>query len=148
MASVTLEVKGLNAAIKGMEKDVEAFLVKADRKFKVAGARMEAYAKAAAPVDLGFHRRNIRHNASAPFLTTSMVASAKYASVLEFGFFGFVSVGAHTRTITQAFGNEIPPQTIAVDSHIRPMNRPARPHIIPAAERALKQLTEDLNAIP
>ena len=147
MASVTLEVKGLKQAIASMEKDVQTFLTKADRKFKVAGTRMEAYAKAAAPVDKGFHRRNIRHVPNSPSLTTVLIAAADYASVLEFGFFGFVQVDEHTRTITQAFGQEIAPKTVVVDSHLRIMDRPARPHIVPAAERALKQLIEDLNEL-
>lgn len=144
MASVTLEVKGLKQALDKLDGDVQTFLNKADRKFKVAGARMETYAKAAAPVKLGFHKRNIKHNPSAPFLTTSMTAFAPYASVLEFGFFGIVQVEAHTREIKKGpnAGTRVP-----VDSHIRPMNRPARPHIVPAAERALKQLISDLNEL-
>ena len=147
MATVSLKVEGLNQALKDLDREVEDFVKKADRKFKVAGARMEAYAKASAPFHLGFHRRNIRHNPSAPLLTTSMIAAAKYASVLEFGFFGLVGVSAHTRTITQAFGREIPQQTVAVGSHARPMNRKAMPHLVPAGERALKQLIEDLEAL-
>lgn len=147
MSTVSLEVKGLNATLKQLDREVEDLLTKADRKFKVAGARMEAYAKAAAPVDKGFHRRNIRHNPSARRLTTSMIAAAEYASVLEFGIFGLVGVSAHTRTITQAFGREIPQQTVAVGSHVRPMNRPARPHLVPAGERALTQLIEDLEGL-
>lgn len=147
MATVSLQVKGLEKTLKEIDGDVQELLVKADRKFKVAGARMEAYAKANAPVDKGFHRRNIRHNPSARFLTTSMIAAAEYASVLEFGFFGLVGVDAHTREITQAFGRDIPRQTITVGSHVRPMNRPARPHLVPAGERALKQLVEDLEGL-
>ena len=146
MASVTLDVD-VNKAIKGLEGEVSELLKKADRKFAVAETRMVAYAKAAAPVDTGFHRRNINKGASRPFLTASMFAAAEYASVLELGFFGLVGVEAHTRTITQAFGREIPAQTITVGNHVRPMDRPARPHIVPAAERALKQLIGDLEGL-
>ena len=59
MASVTLDVD-VNKAIKDLEGEVSELLKKADRKFAVAGARTEAYAKAASPVDTGFHRRNIK----------------------------------------------------------------------------------------
>jgi hypothetical protein len=105
---------------------------------------METYAKAAAPVDKGFHRRNIRHDPGAPFLTTSLTAFADYAGVLEFGFFGFVEVPHHVREIKKGknAGTKVP-----VDSHIRPMIRAPRPHIVPAAERALKQLEGDLSGL-
>jgi len=139
MASVSIKIEGLNDAIKGVQADVDALLVQADRKFKVAGARMETYAKAKAPVKLGFHRRNIRHDPAAPFLSTSLTAAAKYASVLELGFDGVVQVGSHSRTRDG--------KSHAVRAHTRQMNRPARPHIIPGAERALKQLIEDLNGL-
>ncbi len=141
MASVSIKIEGLNDAIKGVQADVDALLVQADRKFKVAGARMETYAKAKAPVDKGFHRRNIRHDPAAPFLSTSLTAAAKYASVLELGFDGVVNVSGHTRT------NKKTGKSHSVSAHTRRMNRPARPHIIPGAERALKQLIEDLNGL-
>lgn len=151
MASISFKVEGLQDAIKGMEKEVDALMMKADRKFKVAGARMEAYGKAGATsvkaVDTGFHRRSIKHDPKAPFLTAVLTAAADYASVLEFGIFGLVHVPAHTRKITQVFGREIPEKTIHVSAHMKPMSRPARPHIVPGAERALGQLIDDLNAL-
>ena len=133
MASVTLDID-VNKAIKGLEGEVSELLKKADRKFAVAGARTEAYAKAASPVDTGFHRRNIRHFKDG-FLSVSVQAAAEYASVLEFGFTGTVNVQAHSR------------QGVPVKAHTRQMNRPARPHIVPAAERALKQLIGDLEGL-
>ncbi len=136
MASFSLEVKGLNQAIKDMEGDVQEFLVKADRKFKVAGARMETYAKAAAPVDIGFHKRNIKHIPNAPFLSTVLIAAADYASVLEFGFYGPIYVESYTRR-----------DGTPVGGYLFFMSRPPRPHIIPAAERALNKLIEDLNGL-
>ena len=133
MASVTLDID-VNKAIKGLEGEVSELLRKADRKFAVAGARTEAYAKAASPVDTGFHRRNIRHVKDG-FLSVSVQAAAEYASVLEFGFSGTVNVPAHSR-------GDVP-----VKAHTRQMNRPPRPHIVPAAERALKQLIGDLEGL-
>ena len=133
MASVSLSVD-VNKAIKELEGDVSNLLRQADKKFKVAGARTEVFAKATAPVDTGFHQRNIRH-VPGGFLETSVQAAAQYASVLEFGFSGTVSVRAHTRGDSQ------------VRAHTRQMNRPARPHIVPAAERALKLLITDLEGL-
>lgn len=151
MGSVTISIKGIDQAVKKSGKEVKDLLIKADRKFKVASVRAEAYAKANATsldvVETGFHRRNIRHDPNARFLSGSLTAFAKYASVLEFGFNGPVYVSNHTRRITQAFGQIIPAQTIPVSGHIRRMNRSARPHIVPAIERALKQLIEDLEAL-
>ena len=133
MASVTLDVD-VNKAIKELEGDVSDLLRQADRKFKVAGARTETFAKAQAPVDTGFHQRNIRHVLGG-FLETSVQAAAEYASVLELGFSGVVNVSAYTRGESQ------------VRAHTRQMNRPARPHIVPAAEKALKLLIDDLEGL-
>ena len=84
MASVTLDID-VNKAIKELEGDVSELLREADKKFKVAGARTELFAKATAPVDTGFHQRNIRH-VPGGFLETSVQAAAEYASVLELRF--------------------------------------------------------------
>ena len=139
MASISLEVKGLNKALKEIEGDAKDFLNKANKKFKVAGVRMEAYAKADAPVKTGFHKRNIKHNPKAPFLTAEITAFADYASVLEFGFFGIVEVPAHQRRTASG--------VVDVDSHIRPMNRKARPHLVPGGKRALDKLIKDLDEL-
>ena len=133
MAEVTLNID-VNSAIKELQGDVSELMKKADRKFAVMGARAEAYTKAAAPVDTGFHRRNIRH-VKVGFLHVRLQAAAKYASVLEFGFNGAVKVKAHKRK-----GHD-------VKAHTRQMNRPARPHIVPGAERALRQLITDLKSL-
>ena len=133
MAEVTLNID-VRSAISELEGDVSELLKKADRKFLVAGTRMETYAKATAPIDTGFHQRNIRH-VKVGFLHIALQAAAKYASVLEFGFSGQVGVRAHTR------------QGKPVRAHTRSMTRPARPHIVPAAERALRQLIDDLEGL-
>ena len=145
MASVSLSVD-VNKAIKELEGDVSDLLRQADKKFKVAGARTEVFAKATAPVDKGFHQRNIRH-VPGGFLETSVQAAAKYASVLEFGFNGIVNVRAHSRKVTSVFGATVGTFRTEVSAHTRQMNRPARPHIVPAAERALKLLITDLEGL-
>jgi len=57
-----------------------------------------------------------------------------YARVHEEGFQGQVPVSAHSRTITQAFGQQIPTQTVQVSAHSRQMNIPARPYLEPAVK--------------
>lgn len=57
-----------------------------------------------------------------------------YAAIHEFGFTGQVSIPAHTRTITQAFGREIAPTQVNVSSYMRDMNIPARPYLAPAID--------------
>jgi len=138
MATVSISVD-IKPALENTTREIDLFLFRADRKFKVAGARMEAYAKAAAPVDTGFHRRNIRHNANAPFMTAELVAAAEYASVLEFGFAGTVNVKAHTRTRGD--------NTHRVRAHTREMVRFSQQHLRPAGKRALEQLIKDLQSL-
>lgn len=59
-----------------------------------------------------------------------------YGSVHEFGFTGVQNVSAHTRTITQAFGEPIEPTTVQVSAHRRPMSIPKRPHLRPGLNAA------------
>lgn len=165
MASLTVRVDGIKPAVDKMTKEVFGFLVKVDDKYKVAGIRWEAYAKAKAPVDTGFHRRNIRHDPGAPFLTTEVVAAAEYASVLEEGFDGIVIVRAHYRkvkgnvlvkahtvtrrgkTYTVKAHTRKGTKSVYVSGHFRPLKVKARPHIIPARDKALKELQKDLKGL-
>lgn len=63
-----------------------------------------------------------------------------YARVHEKGFFGAVPVQAHTRTITQAFGQEIAPTQVQVQAHTRQMQIPARPYLKPALRDRAKAI--------
>lgn len=56
----------------------------------------------------------------------------KYAAVHEFGFHGTVSVRAHTRLMTQAFGHPVEARQIGVGTFRRQMNIRARPYLRPA----------------
>lgn len=64
-----------------------------------------------------------------------------YAGVHEGGFSGNVTVPAHTRTITQAFGRQISPRQVNVRSFSRSMDIPARPYLLPAIEQEEEFLT-------
>lgn len=57
-----------------------------------------------------------------------------YANTHEQGFSGTVSVSAHQRTITQAFGKPIKKKQVSVRAHSKRLTIPARPYLQPAAE--------------
>jgi len=65
-----------------------------------------------------------------------------YAAVHEFGYTGVQQVEAHTRRITQAFGEPIEPQTVQVSAHRRPMSIPERPHLRPGLNAAAPDVAE------
>ncbi len=69
---------------------------------------------------------NLKVDQSATAITASVGTAVKYAKVHEFGFSGTVSVRAHLRQITQAFGHPIAPTTQHVGAHSRRMNLPER----------------------
>lgn len=57
-----------------------------------------------------------------------------YARAHEKGFRGMVSISAHQRTITQAFGKPIQKKQVSVRAHSKRLAIPARPYLAPAAE--------------
>lgn len=63
-----------------------------------------------------------------------------YGRVHELGFKGPVRVGAHERTIRQAFGRPIAPTRISVGAHTRNVDIPARPFLRPALEDNLPKI--------
>jgi len=65
-----------------------------------------------------------------------------YAAVHEFGYTGVQQVEAHTRRITEAFGEPIEPQTVQVSAHRRPMSMPERPHLRPGLNAAAPDVVE------
>lgn len=77
--------------------------------------------------DDGFLKQ-ITHNASA----TSVVVGSNltYAAIHQFGFDGSISVPAHKRTITQAFGLKLKAsKQVSVRAFDRNLNLPARPFL-------------------
>lgn len=61
-------------------------------------------------------------------------SEVEYAAVHEYGFTGSVSIPAHQRTITQAFGRPIAPKQVDVKAHSKSMRIPKRPYLVPALE--------------
>ncbi len=74
------------------------------------------------------------------------MSKAKYAAFWEYGFSGAVSVKQHLRTITQAFGREIAPETINVSAHSRNINQAARPFIHPALNDMRSEIVQRITA--
>ena len=58
-----------------------------------------------------------------------------YAGAHEYGFTGSVTVPAHERTITQAFGRPIEPKKVQVRSYIMNQNISPRPYLKPAIDK-------------
>jgi hypothetical protein len=68
-----------------------------------------------------------------------------YAAFWEFGFSGRMSIRAHNRLITQAFGRPLEQARIVrVRSHSRTVNQPAKPYLRPAYERHKDKITKIL----
>jgi len=67
-----------------------------------------------------------------------------YAAAHEFGLSTTVQVQAHTRTITEAFGNPLPsgPQEVQVQAHSRNMDMPERPYLRPALDDTAQRVTD------
>ncbi len=79
-------------------------------------------------------------------LSMTVSTNTEYAAVIEFGFDGVQQIGAHQRTITQAFGRPITAQAVQVVTHQRYVNRPPSPYMEPAAKVAQANIGEHVNA--
>jgi phage gpG-like protein len=69
---------------------------------------------------------NTKIDESATSVTATIGTNVKYAAVHEFGFHGTVTVRAHLRHITQAWGRPIAPTVQHVGAYSRRMNLPER----------------------
>jgi hypothetical protein len=71
---------------------------------------------------------------------------AKYGAAHEYGFQGTVTVRAHARRITQAFGRPIAPKEIEVSAHSMRMNLPERSFLRSSLHEMEGQITDELTA--
>lgn len=69
-----------------------------------------------------------------------------YAPVHEYGFDGTVTVKAHLRTITQAFGRPIAPVTFTMPAHPRHMKLPERSFLRSSLRENAPSIREQLAA--
>jgi HK97 gp10 family phage protein len=108
-----------------LKKDVENAI---KVRMSEAGMIAETNAKMNAPVKFGYHRQNIGHETSRSGLGTKVFANAKYAPYLEFGTGGSIMIPSGFDDLALQFkGNGV-----------KTINLPARPHIIPAAQKAME----------
>lgn len=78
---------------------------------------------------------------------TSVVSTdVPYAAVHEYGFQGVVTVRAHLRTMTQAFGKPVIPRKISVREHTMRMNLPQRSFMRSALEDAQQDFVDSITA--
>lgn len=59
-----------------------------------------------------------------------------YAAIHEYGYNGIMSIRAHQRKSTTAFGRKVNPFIQNVRAHSRKMNMPARPYVGPGFEKS------------
>jgi phage gpG-like protein len=85
---------------------------------------------------------NLRVEEDGSAVTATVGTSVKYAAAHEFGFQGVVTVRAHLRQITQAFGHSINPTTQNVRSYQRRVDLPERSFL----RSALRDMTADIEA--
>lgn len=69
------------------------------------------------------------------------VTNVQYAPRLEFGFVGSVTIAAHVRRMTKAFGRVLRnPIQVSVRSYSQTIKQPARPFIFPSFEERKKAI--------
>lgn len=67
-----------------------------------------------------------------------------YASVHEFGFQGSVSIRAHTRLMTKAFGRDVSPRKVDIAPHQRLMRVREKPFLRPAVRKHREMIIDQL----
>ena len=108
----------------------------------ITGLMIESSYKIASPVDTGRLRSSINTQKidKTVFIGTNVI----YARVIELGIDDAVSVDAHIRTITKAFGKEIRPKEIRVQTHVRSMKRKGNNALKTSFEKETAGLPERL----
>jgi HK97 gp10 family phage protein len=136
MAGLTLEIKGLSDAIKKMkafEGEKKAAIANG---LKEAAFNIEADAKTAAPVDMGFLRQNIRVT-EVTETSAEVVSDANYSPYVEFGTGGLVDVPKGLEDYAIQFKGQ----------GIKQVNLPARPFFFPAVYKHYAKLIEEFKKI-
>lgn len=111
-----------------------------EKRVQEAGMVFENDARSKAPVKFGHHAQNISYR-PINWHSITMFANAKYAPFLEFGTGGLVNIPIGWKKFARQFKGK----------GKKKINLPARPHIIPAFQRAkvflMKQLRKDLRRL-
>lgn len=111
------------AFLTNIEKTIQRLSIKLSRDVKANKLSGQVL-----KVKTGTLRRSIDWNVSndGGKVVGKVSTNLKYGRAHEFGFQGEESVRAHIRTITQAFGKQIPATEVNVSEHSRRVNLPAR----------------------
>lgn len=111
-----------------------------EQRIQEAGMIYENDAKSKAPVKSGHHAQNIGYR-PINWHSITMFANAKYAPFLEFGTGDLVSIPTGWAEVAIQFKGK----------GIKKINLPARPHIIPAFQKAkvylMRQLRKDIRRL-
>lgn len=121
--------------------DISKFRRHIELEFDAAALEAETYAKLNAPVDMGTHSNLIKGTSEVKEnrVIMKLAAHSDYAAYLEFG------TGQFAASYVSTLPKEL--QEYAMTFFVNGKGRlPARPHLVPAFERAVKELKEHLKA--
>lgn len=121
--------------------DTSKFRRHIELEFEAAALSAETYAKLNAPVDMGTHRNLIKGTSEVKEnkVMMKLAAHSDYAAYLEFGTGQFAA--AYVPTLPKELQEYAMTFFVNGKGHL-----PARPHLVPAFERAIKELKEHLKA--
>lgn len=121
--------------------DTSKFQKYIEAEFEAAALEAESFAKIAAPSDLGTHRNLIKGEAykTPTGVEMSLRAGSDYAAYLEFG------TGVFAASYVSGLSPDL--QAYAMSFFVSGKGRlPARPHVVPAFQKAVKNLIDHLKA--
>jgi len=99
-------------------------------------------------IDTGRLFNSIRHEFTRDRLGVFVGSfGVPYARLHEFGYRGDITVRAHQRTQTQAFGRAIQPKRVNVRNFKKRVNYPERPYLRPAYEKNIPFIVDTLRAL-
>jgi phage gpG-like protein len=150
MVTLTAQVVGAPAVAEKLEAISGKMRERLRRAVRKSAAEVQGAVKAgpltggALDVRTGRLRRSITTAArdEGETLRSVVGTNVEYARVHELGFSGSVSVQAHDRTMTQAFGRRVAPFVQHVRSHSRNANIPPRPFLQPTLRALSPSIVE------
>lgn len=144
--NVTIELKGVDEALKRIEKARGQHAVAARNAVQKTVLQVTSDARILAPKDTSHLTRSITPEmedgpSGRVFVNRFTVPYALYQ---EFGFSGTQQVRPHVRIITQAFGRTIPSTPVQVAGHSRNVNKKGRFYMTRAAERNERRFVQNV----
>jgi HK97 gp10 family phage protein len=148
--SYSLNITGVEEARKRFEKYGKDLELKLRRLVGSTAMSVSARAKINSPVDTGRLRASVTWEFTGQTMAV-VGTNVEYANFQEFGFRGAVNVGAHSRTITKAFGRVLASAvTFDVQPYVREVNYKGKRYVgrafdivRPRFEARVQQLLDD-----